>query len=182
MSGCVGGTREGFRNTMKSSDTGMSEWVKWSGRTVGRAPRTPGVYVLRLANMAVPRLKGESDIVYVGSTSRGRGTIRQRLRRHGCATQPGRSMLNRVRSEVGEIDLAWKSLATHTQALFMESQLLEKYLADHLELPPLNHQESSLKTYKQAKRLLEHVQCVPTEKKRELLAQWGRLLGWCEEN
>ncbi len=55
----------------------FSNWSSFSDATADCAPMTPGVYVLRLGS-SVARLKGLSDMVYIGFTK----NIRNRLRCH----------------------------------------------------------------------------------------------------
>ena len=82
---------------------------------------------------SIHRLKGESDIIYVGGTSR--GTLAQRLRGHN-----GSRLLKLIKTEIGGIRVSWKDLPTNERALFEEAEILWKYLRDHLELPPMNQQ------------------------------------------
>ena len=52
-------------------------WKPWP-IDVATVPKSPGVYLFRIAGGAViPRVKSGSDIVYVGS-----GVVRDRLRAH----------------------------------------------------------------------------------------------------
>lgn len=166
---------------MKSDDIGFSGWAKWPVVFLDQVPETPGVYLFRLGGGTIPRVKGESDIVYVGSTARKLGTLRQRLGNHKRDYQSGKSLLLRIRNERGEIELAWQSFRTHDQALYKESRLLDEYLRQHLELPPLNHQQSSLKLYKKLRLFLDKDGSVPDEKKDLVWTQWTETLGWIEK-
>jgi hypothetical protein len=123
---------------------------------------------------SIHRLKSESDIFYVGSTARGRGGLRQRIRNHG-----GSRLLNLIKVEIGEIMVSWKNAPTHEKALFEEAEILWEFLQDHLELPPMNRQTSSLKNYKKLRNLVEDMP-MAREKKEALWEQWSRI-GWYEK-
>ena len=150
--------------------------TRWTGSVFKRAPASPGAYVLQLGQgRSIHRLKGESDIIYVGSTARGSGGLKQRLRSHNKSR-----LLNLIKTEIGKIEVSWKVVATHESALFEEAEILWKYLQDHLELPPMNRQESSLKNYKRFRTIVEGMP-MPREMKDALWQQWGQI-GWFEKH
>ncbi len=161
---------------MKIDETqGFSTPAKWTGSLFKQAPKLPGVYIFHVdREKGIHRLKGESDIIYVGSTARGRGGLRKRLRSHG-----GSRLLTLIEAEVGEIMVSWKDAPTHEKALFEEAEILWKYLQDHLELPPMNSQASSLRNYKKLRTLVEGMQ-VTRAKKEALWEQWSQI-GWYEK-
>src|SRR5260370_32446501 len=122
----------------------LVEWKRWDPGAFQGAPRKPGIYVFRL-NQAINRLKGKSDIVYIGSTVKGRRTIQDRLKDHLGVRKVERNTayyLERVQREVNTLEVSWKALETHDEAMDEERVLLVKYMADHIEFPPLNRQES----------------------------------------
>ena len=102
------------------------------GRTAERSPSSQGVYVIRTANgTPVGRVKGESDLIYIGS-----GHLKARLKAH----------LN-PRSDLKDkwlISLIAKNMQLEVGLFAVEdlqkkeSDLLWSYLVDHLELPPAN--------------------------------------------
>jgi hypothetical protein len=143
---------------MDSTNFPDFDWVQWNRRILQDAPKKPGIYVFRLSGkQPVQRVKGQSDIVYVGCTTRGKGTIRRRLREHLTEKKIERNTahyLQRVQKEVGKLEVSWKVLGTHRDAMDVERILLAEYEEDHIEFPPLNRQESG-KTYRQAKELVE---------------------------
>ncbi len=133
-------------------------WKRSNRRVLLDAPEEPGTYIFRLANSkTIGRLRGESDILYVGCTTKGNRTVRTRLKDHFLARTTERNTahyLRRVQREVGEIEISWGTLRTHREARDSERILLARYGDDHIEFPPLNRQESG-KMYRQARELVE---------------------------
>jgi hypothetical protein len=154
---------------------GFSAPAKWTGSLFEQAPKLPGVYIFQVdQGKSIHRLKGESDIIYVGSTARGRGGLRQRLRSHS-----GSRLLKLIKAEIGGITVSWKDVPTHEKALFEEAEILWEYLQVHLELPPMNRQTSSLKGYKKLRGLVAGMR-MRREKKEALWEQWSQI-GWYEK-
>jgi len=123
--------------------TDLVEWRQWKPQVVQSAPRKSGIYLFRMAQ-PFPRLKGMSDIVYIGCTTSQR-TISDRLKDHLSVREIERNTayyLERVQCEVNAIEVSWKTFEKPTGAKDAERNLLEKYVADHIELPPLNRQAS----------------------------------------
>ncbi|MEM0149194.1 MAG: hypothetical protein QW346_02935 [Candidatus Micrarchaeaceae archaeon] len=92
-----------------------------------------GVYCMRLQE-AICRVKGKSDIAYIGSATNG---FKTRFRGY---MNPGPTQKTNIR--VKEFSRKYKlevSFLVTDKPKFYESLLLEEYLADHDELPPLNH-------------------------------------------
>lgn len=144
---------------MTSSDVQVcSNWTAWSQAAAKRAPEKPGVYFLRLGN-SLERLKGSSDLLYIGTTEEGKGTVRARLisRFREVLTEGSVGYrLARFANEVPGacIEFAWRVLASHEDAMWDEAQLLKRYEDDHIELPPLNRQQSGNRPH-QAQKALE---------------------------
>lgn len=136
--------------------SGFSIWTVWSRTTVEGVPATHGVYVLRMAGqMAFGRLKGTSDIVYIGSSQ----NMRRRLSSHLSARDDARDIgcrLGRVLRDVGPLELAWKVQASQAGAMLDECKLLARYSSDHIEFPPLNRQETG-KRFQYLTRLLKRL-------------------------
>jgi len=121
---------------------GLSEWHPFNEDTVKNAPKQKGIYVLRMANgRYICRLRGKSDILYIGSTESKSG-LRGRLRGY---LHPGPSQLTNRRihefSKKYEMEIAWYP---YQEADNMELRLLQQYLEDHDELPPLNRTSKKL--------------------------------------
>lgn len=154
-----------------SKMTNFAGWKKWCSSTVEDAPRTPGVYVFRLAGeQAFRRLKGESDLLYIGSTIKGKRTVRDRLKDHLSPGKLARNIgyrLRRVRQEVSPIEVSWKTFDSHAEAKNQERMLLASYEKDHIEFPPLNRQEAG----KKVRQGIELVEQVPSSQQKELFAK-----------
>jgi len=131
---------------MISSDLrGFSSWRKWSTDVVPVAPNHPGVYAFRLAKGPFGRVKGASDLVYIGCTEGAKRTLRQRLKNHLIDRSDQEDVghrLCRVEREIGELDVAWKTFDNAGQGKQYEGELLAQYAGEHVEFPPLNRKES----------------------------------------
>jgi hypothetical protein len=117
----------------------FSEWHPLIEEGIEKAPDVQGAYVLRRAQgQRFGRLRGESDIMYIGS-SEGKHGLRRRLR---FFLHPGRRQLTSQRinemAKKYEMEVAW---CPCDEARNLEHQLLQRYVLDHDELPPLNHAE-----------------------------------------
>lgn len=121
---------------------GISEWHPFKKETVKSAPRQHGIYIFRIAQgKRFGRLKGESDIMYIGSTKGSRG-LRGRLQQY---FSPGRTQWTnkriRAMAKKYSMEIAWYPYA---EAGNLELQLLRRYFKDHDELPPLNNADRRL--------------------------------------
>lgn len=120
----------------------LREWRPWRGNIVLEAPSAPGIYVFRLAEAkTIPRLKGESDLVYIGCSAK----LRNRLRGHLNVMSVEHNIayrLQRVEQQIGRLEVSWESYDSVDKAKDAERLLLAKYEADHIEFPPLNRLES----------------------------------------
>jgi hypothetical protein len=121
---------------------GISKWHPFNKETVKDAPVQHGIYIFRIAqSKRFGRLKGESDILYIGSTKCNRG-LRGRLEQYFT---PAHSQLTNIRihamAKKYDMEVAWYP---YTEAGNLEHQLLRRYIGDHDELPPLNHADRRL--------------------------------------
>jgi hypothetical protein len=103
------------------------------------------VYVFR-TEKPIPRLRGESDVVYIGQTI---GTFRQRYLPSAAlhATSRANKMkFEHLVQEYGPIRIA---LASHTHfgesLLKAEGQLLWWYFQNHCEYPPVNYTKTTVR-------------------------------------
>jgi len=102
----------------------------------------PAVYAL-LHEHAFGRLRGESRILYVGSTGRLGGdsdSCRLRIYRYPNG-QHARGLRRRTELLIDSgvvVTFHWKDVATKEDALVLESMLLDQYAVEHWELPPFN--------------------------------------------
>ena len=113
---------------------GFSSFQKLSPEVINNLPAEPGVYVLRSAEKRmVGRLKGESDVLYVGSSLK---SIRGRLRFY---FKPGPTQWTSIRINSllkrYPVEIAYKFSSVPRDE---ESRILLKYFEEHDELPPFN--------------------------------------------
>lgn len=157
---------------MKSSELNeFSGWVSWpdpDGRRIG--PQQPGVYVFRLAAHCAGRLKGESDILRIGTTESGERTIQARLADHARDAANARNLVARTGLEVDDLQVAWRTCKNHKEAQSIESDLLARYSKDHIELPPGNHQQSWA-CFQEAKSLMKQLSPQEMRKLLEFIAE-----------
>ncbi len=121
---------------------GVSEWHPFNEETVKSAPKRSGTYIFRVTqSKCFGRLKGESDILYIGSTE-GEHGLRERLQQY---LHPGHTQWTNKRihamAEKYDMEIAWYLCG---EASNLELQLLHRYFEDHDELPPLNHASKKL--------------------------------------
>ena len=100
------------------------------------ADKKAGVYEIRMKDgRKFGRVRGESDIVYIGSTTK---SFKSRFRGY---MKPGRDQPTNQHvkwfSKKYEIEVAFLLIG---KPRLYESLLIDTYIADHDELPPLNHQ------------------------------------------
>ncbi len=126
------------------------------------------MYAFRLASGAFGRIKGNSDLVYIGCTESAKGTLRKRLNNH-IVDRPDKEdvghRLHRVRRELGELELSWKTFTTSSEATWHEQELRSKYAEEHIEFPPLNRKESG----KRVRKAQESVQQLQPDELAEVL-------------
>ena len=106
-------------------------------------PKEKGVYVIRVGR-PVPRIKGESDIIYIGQ-----GVIQRRIQallrsylplpfRDYMNKHTARELFERVTSELNlQPEISYVLLGQKSKEL--ESRLLRDYCLSHIEPPPLNN-------------------------------------------
>ncbi len=102
-----------------------------------QVPQLPGTYILRLAGAkCIGRLKGVSDILYIGSTVNLRRRIYQIV--HPGPTQWTNKRISKLMQKY-QIEIAWCGKLPHSlDPGEFEKRLLKDYQQDHDELPPLN--------------------------------------------
>ena len=127
---------------MRSVDLkGFGEWHEWPRVAIRNAPLKCGIYAFRIAGgKCFQRLKGESDLAYIGATPK--NTIHNRLIHHKSSCLDKQYLLARIQSHLGVLEVAWKECANPKDAETQECILLTNYSLDHIELPPANRQQS----------------------------------------
>jgi hypothetical protein len=103
-----------------------------------KVPSQFGVYVVR-ATKAVKRIRGESDIVYIGSACNQNG-LRGRISQY---FSPGPTQITNKRilaliEESADYEIGWRPVAAKSRVVELEQELLERYFTDHGERPPQN--------------------------------------------
>jgi hypothetical protein len=124
---------------MNSSDIHeISNWCAWQTWIAGSTPPSSGIYVFRLAKGAtVQRVKGESDILYIGSSLR---NLRSRLRDHHAIRTIESVLLKLIEAHVAPVEVGWAEMSK-ASAFAIESDLISQSAEDHLEFPPANNQQ-----------------------------------------
>ncbi len=121
---------------------GFSVWLPFNTAScdamLAAAPTEVGVYVIR-RNTPFPRIRDESDILYIGSATN-RDGLRMRLRHyfHPGPTQWTNQRLLARCGDSSDYDISFVTCANEDAALELEIGLLTRYRGDHLELPPEN--------------------------------------------
>lgn len=114
---------------------GFKEWHSMRHLSGSKIPVLNGVYVIKL-NKQFGRLKGTSDILYIGST----GDLNQRIIVNyiqgsgGETTQRIHEYLF-VKNYIEAVEISW--VLTNEQAQ-LERKLKTQYDEEHHELPPWN--------------------------------------------
>jgi hypothetical protein len=121
---------------------GFQFWGKFNGLSrstlLSRVPKKFGVYILRKTTV-VRRVRGESDIIYIGSACNQNG-LQGRLRQYfspGPTQRTNKRILALV-TDSEEYEIGWCELAAKSDAVGLEQRLLERYFENHGERPPQN--------------------------------------------
>lgn len=121
---------------------GFVAWMAFNGsekaELLRKVPSQFGVYVVR-ATKAVKRIRGESDVVYIGSACNQNG-LRGRISQYfspGPTQITNRRILGLV-GESADYEIGWLAVAAKSRAVGLEQELLERYFTDHGERPPQN--------------------------------------------
>ncbi len=101
------------------------------------------IYIFRSAK-PVSRLRGESDVLYIGQT---KGTLRSRYlasAKKMFSSKANSEKYEHILSEFGPIRISVASHKTFGETLLKaEGQLLWWYFQNHCEYPPLNYTKTS---------------------------------------
>jgi excinuclease UvrABC nuclease subunit len=132
---------------MKSFDLGKRGFGTWraftiraEGELLRQFPTSPGVYSMRFTR-ADSRLRGESDIAYIGKGTNQNG-LQGRIRQYfhpGWQQSTNLAMKARLLEGVA-LELAYVVTHDAGEAVDLESELLLAFEAEHGERPPFNKQ------------------------------------------
>ena len=104
------------------------------------------VYVLRSKN-PIPRLKGESDVIYIGMT---KGTYRNRYLKHAslhATSAANKAKYRHILETYGPIRITIAPYNRYGPDLrTAEGQLLWWYFRHHCEYPPINYTQTQIRT------------------------------------
>jgi len=124
---------------------GFDMWLPFTAEArahlLNNIPDRDGVYIIRSAE-PFGRYRGQSDIVYVGSSA---GATRGLKGRITFFFRPGPSQYTSKRIKA-LLDLAERleisfRICTAMEARNLEKAIIKQYVEDHLELPPYNRSE-----------------------------------------
>ena len=103
------------------------------------------VYILR-SERKVGRLKGESDILYIGQT---RHSFKKRYSPYArlhTSSEANRLKFEHILNNYGEISIAASDFSKYGKTLHeAEGQLLWWYFQNHCEYPPINYTKTSVR-------------------------------------
>ena len=131
-------------NSSQLVDYGFVTWRSFSliqeNALLTVLPKQMGVYVIR-DSKNFGRYKGESDIVYIGSTISSRGLKRRiRFYFHPGQTQHTSQRIHNLLRRIHTLEISWICYQSGVDARNLEKKLLNQYHSDHHELPPFNRQ------------------------------------------
>ena len=117
-------------------ELGFDIWRRWDS-CINFIPDKTGVYVFRL-NGEFCRLKGKTDILYIGSS---KSTLKKRLRFYNKPgpSQPTSQRLHKLLNmkEYKDVEIGW-CIYKEDEVRNIENILLEQFNKEHHELPPWN--------------------------------------------
>lgn len=126
---------------------GIKSWIDFSSAaeriTLAGLPTSFGVYVILLGRED-QRLRGTSDIAYIGKATNRNG-LRGRIRQYfhpGPTQSTNIAMRQRLCADGCQLKIGFAALASAAEAIRLESDLLLEFEREHGELPPYNRQRA----------------------------------------
>lgn len=131
-----------MKSTQLSDSTmRFSQWYPFDKEGIASAPQQKGVYVIRKAKgQLLDRIRGKSDILYIGSTEGKRG-LKKRLQGYFQHSAKGTNLRVQKIAAKYELEIAW---CVCDKPYNSETTLNQQYQKDHDQLPPLNRQGKRL--------------------------------------
>jgi excinuclease UvrABC nuclease subunit len=114
---------------------GWSQWLPLTSDAIKNLPPLPGVYEVRLKGHSFPRLRGQTNTIYIGSAEK--RELAKRLNGLLKGRHVARHRIEKIKSEL-KTDLEFR-FRVELAARQLEQELLREYECEHLELPPCNH-------------------------------------------
>lgn len=103
------------------------------------------VYMLR-SERKVPRLKGESDILYIGQTEKSFRERYSRYAKHHATSPANKFKYEHILKTYGSISIWVSDYSRYGETLLMaEGQLLWWYFKNHCEYPPVNYTQTKVR-------------------------------------
>ena len=124
---------------------GFDRWLPFTAEAkshlLNNIPDRDGVYIIR-SSQPFGRYRGQSDIVYVGSSANATRGLKGRI---SSFFRPGPSQYTSKRVKA-LLDLAEKlemsfKICTSVEARNLEKDIIRQYVVEHQELPPSNRSE-----------------------------------------
>ncbi|WP_447928642.1 hypothetical protein [Vreelandella sp. EE27] len=110
------------------------------------ASRTKGIVYVFLSAQPIPRLMGESRVIYIGQTKR---SFRKRYLQHSklhASSKANKLKFEAIVSNYGPITIAISSFEKFGSSLLeAEGQLLWWYFQNHAEYPPINYTKTNVR-------------------------------------
>ncbi len=122
----------------------ISQDIYANKKLVESVPTNSGVYVV-LADKNIPRLVGESNVLYIGRGSNLRQRIIDLLKYYLPKNYTDKARKHTAREALGRIiedtditpSISYVACTNHKD---LETRLIQSYCKQHIETPPLNNQ------------------------------------------
>ena len=103
------------------------------------------VYMLR-SEQKVPRLKGESDILYIGQTKNSFRLRYSQYAKHHTSSRANKLKYEHILKTYGSISIWVSDYSRFGETLLKaEGQLLWWYFSNHCEYPPINYTQTKVR-------------------------------------
>lgn len=127
---------------MEKQELTWSPWYPLNHKSIwDECSSIGGVYRIRKSDNPFGRLRGSSDILYIGRVKGLRGRLQQIL--IPGAPHIAEPRVRKLRNLGIPLEFSFHTTRLHVE---LEKELLAEYEREHLELPPLNHSVGKLKS------------------------------------
>ncbi|WP_122209010.1 hypothetical protein [Pseudomonas viridiflava] len=112
----------------------------------GSAKKTKNIVYLFRSEKNVRRLKGESNILYIGQTKHSFGNRYYPFASLHATSKANRMKFEHIIDEYGAISISFHDFSPFGETLIQaEGQLLWWYFQNHCEYPPINYTKTSVR-------------------------------------